>query len=347
MSAASFAPLPAGSGASTWPLLSGMSVTAELSRLAPTKDWVADSRSRRTKEESSDEDEGEEQVKSRAGLLICDSSYSLPPTNWLRRAFCPPVPIPDAAEPAAVDPLRASLVAVLPLIREVYAFVSRSRTGHIDWQAVAQSYNEQGKGAASVSAAEAKRLWRAAAYARVDAGDDETADTPDGQHRARTALAARLAPLLPSSQLLRAGPRLGGGPSAAADDDAESDFEGYIHNAREREANVEQTHPTQNKTPPGPTARLVGRPFPPPPGVVAPQPPADGAGPLDLGLEPPRKAKALAKKEEEEMSLNEAMRLTVGPIFRSLCFLFLFFFVFWLGSPVPSALQLTASLFFF
>lgn len=106
---------------------------------------MADSRARRTHEETSDEDDDEEeQVRSRAGMLICDSSYSVPPTNWLRRAFCPPVPIPDAATPDSPDPLRASLVAVLPLLREVYAYVSRSWTGHIDWQAVASSYNAQG-----------------------------------------------------------------------------------------------------------------------------------------------------------------------------------------------------------
>jgi hypothetical protein len=291
-----------------------MSASAELLRLAPTKDWVADSQSRRTKEASSDEDDDEEeQVKSRGGMLVCDSSYSLPAANWLRRAFCPPVPIPKEA--TAADPLHTSLVAVLPLIREVYAFVSRSRTGHIDWQAVAQAYNAQRH--APVSAAEAKRLWRAAAYARLDAGDDETADTPEGQQRARTALHARLAPLLPSSR--RATPS-DIGAWAAAEDDAESDFEGYVLNVREREANVEQTQPSNNKTPGSGTTRLVGRPFPPAPGVVAPQPPADGAGPLDLGLEPPRKAKTLSKKDEEEMSIHEAMRLTVRSFFLSVLF---------------------------
>ena len=60
------------------------------------------------------------------------------------------------------------------------------------------------------------------------------------------------------------------------------------------------------------TPRLVDRPFPPPPGVAAPRIADDGSGPLDLGLEPPRKAKKASKGGSEEYTLKEAMRLTVS-----------------------------------
>jgi len=321
-----------------------MSTSLELQRLAPTKDWVADSRSRRVvqqpKEEHSDAGDEEEQSGVHAGTLVCDSSYSLPSTNWLKRHFGPPVPLQEEAGASAADSLRDTLGEALPLLREVYAFVCRNRTGHIDWNAVAQSYNAQGHARAPVSAAEAKRLWRAVAYAREDIGDDDPAETPELQVLVREAMGARLEEVRPGG--VRSGasssaaaahggasPAAGsccvsataplGTPSATSphgaaplgDDDAESDFEGYVFHQREREAAVEQTAADRGKGRATVTTRIVGRPFPPAPGVVPPQPPADGSGPLDLGVEPPRKGKVLTKKEEEEMSLTEAMRLTV------------------------------------
>jgi len=119
--------------------------STELQRLAPTKDWVSVPRSRQqAKEEGSDAEEEElHGIGTRAGTIVCDSSYSLPSTNWLKRHFGPPVPMREEEGATEEEALRISLASALPLLREVYAFVSRNKTGHIDWQAIAQSYNAQ------------------------------------------------------------------------------------------------------------------------------------------------------------------------------------------------------------
>ena len=44
--------------------------------------------------------------------------------------------------------------------------------------------------------------------------------------------------------------------------------------------------------------------------------PVDGSGPLDLGLEPPRKHKASAKAAAEEYSFREAINLKIKPCVR-------------------------------
>lgn len=288
------------------------SINAELLRLAPTKDWVADSRK---PEEPSDEEEVGEQINNtRAGKLIADSSYSIPSINWMRRHFGPPVPMRSEGGEGDEARLREAIATVLPLLREIFKYVTLYKTGHIDWQAVAQAYNLQGEVLSPISAVEAKRLWRAVAYVRVEMGEDDVAETPELQAEVRKLLDTRLARALPARARKAADATSTDAPASvavAAEDDAESDFEGYIYNQRERESNVEQTQPSGVKSSTSGTLRLYGRPWPPAIGFVAPQPPTDGSGPFDLGLDPPKKGKGANKKEEEEMSLQEAMRLTV------------------------------------
>ena len=52
--------------------------------------------------------------------------------------------------------------------------------------------------------------------------------------------------------------------------------------------------------PPVGTPRMVGRGFPRPPGVPLPRIHEDGSGPLDLGLEPPRKKQAKLGRDGKE-----------------------------------------------
>ena len=61
------------------------------------------------------------------------------------------------------------------------------------------------------------------------------------------------------------------------------------------------------------TPRIVGRGFPGPPGVALPRIAEDGSGPLDLGLEPPRKRPKGGKegggKDDSNYTIQQAMQL--------------------------------------
>ena len=74
----------------------------------------------------------------------------------------------------------------------------------------------------------------------------------------------------------------------------------------------------RRRIPPLPgTPRLVGRVYPRPPGVMQPKIAEDGSGPLDLGLEPPRKLRKAAKAGGDDYTIKEAMRLTVPSVSQS------------------------------
>ena len=114
--------------------------------------------------------------------------------------------------------------------------------------------------------------------------------------------------------------------------DGESDHEEFVRSAHYRDASQPQQH-ARAKAQRMPqwsavgTPRLIGRGFPRPPGVPLPKIAEDGTGPLDLGLEPPRKrqkgdgdgrgrpgrpGRGEEKGEKsDELTLAQALRLRV------------------------------------
>lgn len=115
----------------------------------------------------------------------------------------------------------------------------------------------------------------------------------------------------------------GKGAAPRDGDDDESDVEGFLQ-AQQRRVLEFQSEPKRPDSsskrpalwPPCGTPRVVGRPYPAWPGVLPPTLPEDGSGPMNLGVEPPRKkgsAAAVAGQADssDAYTLKEALHLKV------------------------------------
>ena len=152
-------------------------------------------------------------------------------------------------------------------------------------------------------------------------GEEEEGRAMDGEYADPTAAepaqpAQNAVPRSSSAAIAR---RRRPGPPAKLDDvelDVDSDTEEFMRSAAYTSAATRQTssHTKAPRAPTWPSAgtpRLVGHAYPRAPGVIVPKIAEDGSGPLDLGLEPPRKVRKLGKASTEDYSLKEALRLTV------------------------------------
>ncbi len=192
---------------------------------------------------------------------------------------------------------------VLPLLHSIFAYVSRTGSSTIDWEAVVAGMGDATATAAepALTAAEACKLWRNLAYGRGSpnyrAGDGSGEGEVEEWAQAWRALSQRIAAATTAAA------------ASALDEGVDSDVEEYLRNERRREDAAPVTFASSRKRVADSTRRMPGLPFPTPPGVWRPTLPADGAGPLDLGLEPPLKKKPRGDDDEKHISIDDAIRL--------------------------------------
>ena len=224
---------------------------------------------------------------------VAYGQFALPASSTLRWPSglrgAPSDPVVDEGEHVLGYPLTRLVV----LVRTIHEWIQIQRSGRINWETIAHRMSTPRPGEPvppPMSAADAHRLWRLLAYRMA---------APQGLNGAEhtSAASADEAQLLAITGLERSRPA----PPSCLDDiglDADSDIDDFVKTVHARDHATPQmtARGRAARAPQWPvkgTPRLVGREFPPPPGVLMPRIATDGSGPLDLGLEPPRKVRAL------------------------------------------------------